>query len=326
VSDDRTGPRLAVSAVAQRLGVAPSTLRTWDRRYGVGPTEHASGTHRRYGAGDLARLDTMRRLVLQGVPPREAARAALEGEVVGEGRPEPLPARVDGGQRRVPRGRVLPLPGADRLVRGLGRAAMALDGGSVVRTVEQQLGEHGVLRTWEDVLVPVLVAAGARWEATGTGVEVEHLLSDCVATALRRHAEAALASRPQRAARPLLSVLLACAPDEQHVLPLHALAAGLAEGGNRSRFLGAAVPAPALQAAVRRTGPAAVFVWAQCEQTGDPALLDGLPLTRPATTVVVGGPGWPAELPGRLVRVGDLGAALAELDRALRGQPVASGG
>ncbi|MGI9196332.1 MAG: MerR family transcriptional regulator, partial [Candidatus Nanopelagicales bacterium] len=38
---------LTVAAVARRLGVAPATLRTWDRRYGVGPTEHAAGSHRR---------------------------------------------------------------------------------------------------------------------------------------------------------------------------------------------------------------------------------------------------------------------------------------
>jgi DNA-binding transcriptional MerR regulator len=41
-------PRLSVAAVARRLGVAPATLRTWDRRYGLGPSEHEAGAHRRY--------------------------------------------------------------------------------------------------------------------------------------------------------------------------------------------------------------------------------------------------------------------------------------
>lgn len=68
---------LTVAAVARRLGVAPATLRTWDRRYGLGPSEHSAGAHRRYSPEDMARLLTMRRLTLDGVAPSEAARAAL---------------------------------------------------------------------------------------------------------------------------------------------------------------------------------------------------------------------------------------------------------
>ena len=67
-----TDARLTVAAVARRLGVAPATLRTWDRRYGLGPTRHTAGAHRRYARSDLARLESMRRLVLDGVPPGEA--------------------------------------------------------------------------------------------------------------------------------------------------------------------------------------------------------------------------------------------------------------
>lgn len=70
-------PGLAVAAVARRLGVAPATLRTWDRRYGLGPSEHSAGAHRRYSSDDVARLMVMRRLALEGVAPVDAARAAL---------------------------------------------------------------------------------------------------------------------------------------------------------------------------------------------------------------------------------------------------------
>ena len=38
---------LSVAAVARRIGIAPATLRTWDRRYGLGPTLHKAGSHRR---------------------------------------------------------------------------------------------------------------------------------------------------------------------------------------------------------------------------------------------------------------------------------------
>ena len=38
--DTESSRRLSVAAVARRLGVAPATLRTWDRRYGIGPSGH----------------------------------------------------------------------------------------------------------------------------------------------------------------------------------------------------------------------------------------------------------------------------------------------
>ena len=81
-ADEPLEARLTVAAVAHRLGVAPATLRTWARRYGLGPSEHTAGAHRRYTPVDLARLQTMRRLTLEGVAPGEAARVALAEPVV----------------------------------------------------------------------------------------------------------------------------------------------------------------------------------------------------------------------------------------------------
>lgn len=79
-------PMITVAAVARRLGVAASTLRTWDRRYGLGPSGHTAGSHRRYSAADLGRLMVMRRLTVEGVPPAEAAQIALSPEAAEEGR------------------------------------------------------------------------------------------------------------------------------------------------------------------------------------------------------------------------------------------------
>lgn len=299
MSEQRTGPGLTVAAVAHRLGVAPATLRTWDRRYGLGPTAHASGAHRRYAPDDVRRLEVMRELVVQGVSPADAARTALTGAP---------PSAPDAPVAR-------PSTSREDAVRGLSRAALALDVDAVVTTVARLLGEDGVVSTWERVLVPVLVGAGVRWQTTGEGVDVEHLLCQGIATALQRHA-------PQ-AEEPPRPVLLACAPDDQHELPLRALAAALAEAGHGSRLLGAAVPVDALRAAVRRTGAAVLVVWSQRPETGDPAVLD-LPATRPATKVVVGGPGWPEGLPAGVVRAGGLGAATTLIKQALRGKPIAS--
>src|SRR5690625_1041050 len=57
--------RLTVAGVAARLGVAAPTLRTWARRYGLGPSGHVAGKHRRYGAEDLAQLGTKSRRAVE---------------------------------------------------------------------------------------------------------------------------------------------------------------------------------------------------------------------------------------------------------------------
>ncbi|TDD80362.1 MerR family transcriptional regulator [Actinomadura rubrisoli] len=297
---------LSVGAVAQRLGVAPSTLRTWDRRYGIGPTRRSTGTHRRYTPADVARLEAMQRLILAGAPPGEAARVALDGPSGGPSSPRGHGA---GGNRVPVGGTTAGSDGAE--VRGLARAAMALDAPAMARAARTALGRDGVVRAWNGLFVPVLDGIGRKHAATGGCVDVEHLLSTVLAGCL---AAVPLPGRP-RNARP---VLLACAPEEQHSLPVYALAAALAEADVAASLLGARVPARALASAIRRTGPSAVFVWSQTAGTGDPAWLDGLPACRPPRRLVVGGPGWVRDrLPASAAPVDSLGEAVAELTSVL---------
>ncbi|MCZ4512163.1 MerR family transcriptional regulator, partial [Streptomyces sp. ActVer] len=63
---------MTTGAVARRLGVSPTTLRSWDRRYGLGPAVRADGRHRRWTTRDVAMLEAMCRLTSAGVPPAEA--------------------------------------------------------------------------------------------------------------------------------------------------------------------------------------------------------------------------------------------------------------
>lgn len=289
-------PGLTVAAVARRLGVAPATLRTWDRRYGVGPTEHAAGSHRRYSAEDVARLERMRRHVLSGVPPADAARAALADV-------EPLPSesRPGGGQ-------VVSIPGGTPNARGLARAALALDANACTAILVETLDRRGVVWTWDHLIVPVLIGVGQRWEQTGRGIEVEHVLSEAIQTEF--------SSRVARASRrSATSILLACAPGESHTLPLWALAAGLAERQVEVRMLGARTPWEAVAESIRRIGPGGVLVWSQSAETGDPSPVASLPEVRPEPLLLLGGPGWWPESSGG-ERVGDISEAISLLARA----------
>jgi DNA-binding transcriptional MerR regulator len=280
---------LGVAAVARRLGVATGTLRTWDRRYGVGPTHHPAGTRRRYTGQDLARLEVMRRLMLDGVTPAEAARVALAYDGDGDDPLEHRPAT----RRRRPHergggGRVVPLRDATPAARGLARAAMSLDGDGCTEMLVAALRRKGVAATWTEMLVPVLAGLGERWRTTGRGIEVEHLLSESAEAALRSGSRA----RPTRpGARP---VLLAALEPEDHRLPLVVLSAALGEVGVPVRMLGPRLPVIALADAVARTGPVGVFLWSSGAR--GPATLPGPERwsVRPRPAVLLGGPGWEA--------------------------------
>ena len=69
---------LTVTAVSAKLGVSASTLRTWERRYGLGPGERSAGSHRRYLPEDVARLTHMIELIQSGVTPSDAAAIVLD--------------------------------------------------------------------------------------------------------------------------------------------------------------------------------------------------------------------------------------------------------
>lgn len=302
-----------VAAVARQLGVAPATLRTWDRRYGLGPSGHEAGAHRRYSPDDVARLEHMRKLVIAGVPPAEAAKdaRALDLNPIALASVSELRVDVDGSviTSRAGGGRVVGIPGGTPAARGLARAAMALDGSGCRAIIDETLDRRGVVWTWDHLLLPVLVGVGQRWATTGKGIDVEHVLSDSITACLSERARSV--PTPVNAA----PVLLAAANEEMHALPLWATAAALAELSISTRMLGARVPAAAVVEAARRIGPGVVFVWAQVAGVGNGS--DYLPLrtARPAPAVLLGGPGWSEPIPEGMQNPGDLTSTVRRIAR-----------
>lgn len=292
---------LPVAAVARRLGVAPATLRTWDRRYGIGPRAHTTGRHRRYTHNDIARLELMQQALLRGATPAEAASYALR--TAAPAAPEIVAPR-DGNASLF---REFSTRSASVL--GLSRAAMAMDAVATQRLIADSIDALGVVTVWDDVLRPVLAALASRWEQSGECVEVEHLVHECALAALIHATPVVTAPRNPR------PVLLCCAPDEQHSLPLYVLRAALAQSGIGTQMLGAALPTTALAAAVRRTGPAAVAVWAQLPRHAQAAVFTEVPRTRQRVRLFACGPGWfTTDLPDRVDRLDDLDDALHRIE------------
>jgi DNA-binding transcriptional MerR regulator len=252
--------------VAARTGLTVTTLRMWQARYGLGPTHRSAGGHRRYTWTDLERLQTVRGLVDQGIPTAEAARTVLAASPQTLGLP----------------------PEADPVAHRVGAAALDLDGPTVRRLLAEHLACTSVETTWENVLRPVLGAIGRRWADLAHGIAVEHLISHIATVELTRAVQpmdpAAGSTGPE--------VLLACAPEEQHELPLVAACAALDAAGIVSTLLGARTPAPTLGDTATRAAPAVVVVLALTPDVTDPSVFDSIPC--PAG-LVAAGPGWTSD-------------------------------
>ena len=285
---------LTVAAVARRLGVAPATLRTWARRYGIGPTDHESGSHRRYCPEDLAKLTTMRRLIIAGMSPAEAAEKALNTKSAIK------MEKIVGGFSDRP-----------DVIDALHSAANALDKNFIESTLRNDIEKHGVIRSWQEVIVPVLVMLGKSWEETGEGIEIEHFFSETLKRVLRERS-----SKIHKPINPR-PVLVASVGEEMHSLAIHALTAALAERNIECHFLGARTPFAALEAMVEKFAPPAIFLWAQLVENADPDFFRNLPAVRPAPRILLGGPGWRESDCANMTKTPDLNFACEEITRAI---------
>ncbi|NNM44994.1 MerR family transcriptional regulator [Knoellia koreensis] len=315
-----------VGRVAERVGVPAATLRTWDRRYGIGPSLRTGGGHRRYTEEDVRRVRVMARFIGRGVPALTAARIAsamdserlrievpnASAQTAGEDAATALQGTsFDTGHDST----VLDGPIAE-----ISSAAIALHAQTLTSLYRKTLRERDLVSAWTDVFSPALRLIGEQWGEGALGVESEHLASELLVAELRAIIHAARPPHPRR------SVLLAGADDEQHYLPLLALQAELARQGLSAAYLGPRLPTRALGDLITRRQPDAVFLWASMERPDAEPLWHTLATATGPLDVVLGGPGWPNTLPRvadgvKVTRVSDLAAAA----RALQHLPEAPG-
>jgi MerR family transcriptional regulator, light-induced transcriptional regulator len=295
--DDQMPPAVwSAGAVARRLGIAPTTLRSWHRRYGLGPLATRPGVHRRYTEHDVAVLKMMARLVAQGVVPATAADIAREH----------LDSPVQPGLQNATAERI-----AVQAARGLVLAALRLDEETLRHVLDEGFAVHGLERTWEELCVPALTALGRRVTPQGGCVDAVLLLSWAIGASL--HVAAGPGTSASRARR----VLLGCPGGERHSLGLEVLHAALTARRIPATMLGASVPTTVLTAAADRIRPAAIVVWSQMPRTARTGLLrKWMPLT---DVVIAAGPGWGSvRLPADVLRVTCLSQATDAVAAATR--------
>lgn len=223
-----------IQVAAELCGIAPATLRAWERRYGIPVPRRTASAYRLYTADDVELIRRMRALVESGVSPAEASREVLAGSP-----PAPAPESAASTE---------PDAGLELARERLLAATLRFDAVGIDAELARLSMLLDAVSLYERVVSPLLEEVGKRWEAGEVSVAQEHMISERVEYALR-----ALLRTLDRHDGPL--VLAACIEDEQHVLGMLGAALKLAASGARVVVLGAATPPSAVRAAVASMRP-----------------------------------------------------------------------
>lgn len=280
----------SVSELAGIAGVAPSTIRSWEARYGFPSSSRTSGRHRRYSDAEVSHVRAVVEEMRRGVSVRKAVEAVR--------------ARGDAD------------PIEDDEVRDVLRGAMRVDPGRVQRSLDQSALGKGVETTVALVLLPALREIG-RWVEDGlASVANERAVTEGVEQWLAKLG--ALAPPPFRGK----TILFAAAPDEMHTLGLHCLGLLMARRGWGTVHLGGMTPPDVLAGAADQAGADAVVLSSHRVATRRSALAAGRSLARyTRTPVFYGGAGFHdpsarTAMPGRYL--GDtIPGAVPALEEAL---------
>ncbi|HWH15224.1 MAG TPA: B12-binding domain-containing protein [Miltoncostaeaceae bacterium] len=255
------GAYLRIGELSRRVGVAPDTLRAWERRYGLLRPERTEGGFRLYSDDDERRIRDMQANLAAGLAPAQAARRAVEADDRG-------PASVE--------------PPEDPIA-VLREALENFDEARAHAAIDRMLAAFSLDSVLSHVVMPYLRDLGDRWERGEISVAQEHFASNVIRSRLLTHGRGWDTGGGPRA-------LLACAPDELHDIGLVCLGLALRGHGWRVTLIGAATPVDTVTDAARRLAPDVVVVAANEEARlrGDE---EGLRRLAAVAPLVLAGPG-----------------------------------
>lgn len=216
-----------IGEVSRRLGVSTHVLRAWERRYGLLRPVRSSGGYRLYSEADEERVRIMQAYLACGLSTAEAARAALEQASDDGERPRPAPGGGSSGARSS--------KGLTGIRAALARALESYDEPGAEAALDRLLAGFTVETAIHEVLMPYLRDLGDHWEHGEISVAQEHFASNVLRARL-----ASLGRGWGRGHGP--QALLACAPGEEHDIPLLAFGVMLHREGWRITYLGANTP------------------------------------------------------------------------------------
>ncbi len=233
-----TTPLFTASEVETRTGVPATTLRQWERRYGVPNPERTPSGYRMYSPLDMACIEFIKNHILDGIPVsraaqlwREAPNAQQQSNPV---HPKAMPA--------------------SSLVEAMLVATLEGD----MTRAEKVLGQAHAIMPVEDVVLeiiqPTLIEIGEKWHRGEITIAHEHQATSFIKGRMLQLFE--MAGSPRGG--PV--VVIACGPGEYHEIGALAIGIFLRRAGVRTHYLGANMPIVDLARFSREVRAAAVML------------------------------------------------------------------
>jgi MerR family transcriptional regulator, light-induced transcriptional regulator len=290
-----------IKQAARLTGINESSLRAWERRYGVVSPSRTEAGYRLYDDEAISALVAMRHLVDSGWSPAEAAKSVRSGTV---------PTSAEGVHDRGHVGEQ-PVPVA-QLQRFLSAAA-SMDSAGIEASLDQGFALGSFEHVVESWLFPALEALGEGWALGEIDVAGEHAASHAV----HRRLAAAYDAAGRHATRS--SVLVGLPPGSTHELGALAFATAVRRRGVSVLYLGADVPTSSWQAAVDRQGSdAAVLAVATARDRAAAATVAEQLLTHTPRVLVASGGSHGSELRSGVLSLPDgISEAAAQLEQVL---------
>lgn len=224
-----------IRTISELTGVSGTTLRAWERRYGLLKPARTPKGHRLYSSDDIDLIKEVVRLMKQGHAIGEVVRI-LRNPGADEQNSRISEPHWEGYQQRML------------------KAIANFDEQGLDRAYSELLSLYPVDMVTGQVVIPVLESLGQRWQQREAGIAEEHFFSAFLRNKLgaRLHHEAGR-SRGSR-------IVVSCLPGEYHELGVLLFCIAAIGHGYRILYLGANLPPSQLPLVAQRTEVAAILL------------------------------------------------------------------
>ncbi len=265
-------PLFTAGEVEERTGVPATTLRQWERRYGLPNPQRSQSGYRLYSQNDLDVIEFFKARISEGISVSRAAQLySLE---------QSLPsAQRETGKAVLPHPKVQSL---ETMVAQLVDSTISGDSLKADKILAQAYGTMPVEDVVLELIQPTLVEVGERWHRGEITIAHEHQATHYLRGKLHHLLE--LAGSPRHGP----TVILACPPGEWHEIGALSIAIFLRRAGVRTHYLGANTPIIDLARFAREVKASAIMLSATSPEVID-ALRPNAHLLREVVPLVVYG-------------------------------------